>query len=109
MVALLVATIDRYGYHRDELYFRVLAGHPAWGYVDQPPLTPMLAKLGIAVFGDQLWSIRVFPSLCAAVVATIVALLARELGGGTAAQTLAAVGSCSSLVLVAGHLLSTAT
>jgi hypothetical protein len=31
MVALLVATIDRYGYHRDELYFRVLAGHPVTG------------------------------------------------------------------------------
>ena len=29
MVALLVATIDRYGYHRDEMYFRVLAGRPA--------------------------------------------------------------------------------
>ena len=25
------------GYHRDQLYFRML--HPAWGYVDQPPLT----------------------------------------------------------------------
>jgi preprotein translocase subunit SecG len=109
MVALLVATIDRYGYHRDELYFRVLAGHPAWGYVDQPPLTPMLAKLGIAVFGDHLWSIRIPSILCASAILLLVVLLSREFGGGTGAQVLAAAGSCCSLVLVAGHLLSTAT
>jgi 4-amino-4-deoxy-L-arabinose transferase-like glycosyltransferase len=109
VVALLVATINQYGYHRDELYFRVLAGHPAWGYVDQPPLTPMLAKLGIALFGDHLWSIRVWSIGCAVAAVLLVAALAREFGGGTGAQVLAAVGSCSSLVLVGGHLLSTAS
>jgi 4-amino-4-deoxy-L-arabinose transferase-like glycosyltransferase len=109
LVALLVATINGYGYHRDELYFRVLAGHPAWGYADQPPLTPMLARLGIALFGDHLWSIRVWSILFAVTIVVLIALLAREFGGGAGAQTLAAVGSCSSLVLVGGHLLSTAT
>src|SRR3954468_9300380 len=109
MVALLAATIERYGYHRDELYFRVLAGHPAWGYVDQPPLTPMLAKLSIAVFGDHLWSIRIPSILCAVAILLLVVLLTREFDGGTGAQVLAAAGACCSLVLVAGHLLSTAT
>src|SRR3954463_8758776 len=109
MVALLAATIERYGYHRDELYFRVLAGHPAWGYVDQPPLTPMLGKLGIAAFGDPLWSIRIPSILCALAILLLVVLLTREFGGGTGAQVLAAAGACCSLVLVAGHVLSTAT
>ena len=39
MAALaLVLTLSSggYGYHRDELYFRLLP--PAWGYLDQPPL-----------------------------------------------------------------------
>jgi 4-amino-4-deoxy-L-arabinose transferase-like glycosyltransferase len=109
VAAILVATINQYGYHRDELYFRILASHPAWGYVDEPPLTPLLAKLSIAVFGDQLWSIRVSSVLCAVAIVFLVALLARELGGGTGAQLLATVGGCSSLVLVAGHILSTSS
>jgi 4-amino-4-deoxy-L-arabinose transferase-like glycosyltransferase len=109
VAAVLVATINSYGYHRDELYFRILANHPAWGYVDQPPLTPMLARLSIAVFGDHLWSIRIAPLLCAVAVVVLSALLAREFGGGTAAQVLAAIGAASAITLVAGHLLSTAS
>ena len=107
VAVLLAATINRYGYHQDELYFRFLSGHPAWGYVDQPPLTPMLAKLGIALFGDHLWSIRISSVLCAVATIMLAALLARELGGGTGAQVLAAIGASSSLTLIAGHLLST--
>ena len=109
VAVLLAATINQYGYHRDELYFRVLSGHPAWGYADEPPLTPMLARLSVAVFGDHLWSIRIPSLLCAVVAVFLTALLTRELGGGTGAQILAALSACCGLILVAGHILSTAT
>jgi len=106
---LFAATVNQYGYHRDELYFRLLASHPAWGYVDQPPLTPMLAKAGIALFGDNLWGLRV-PALLFALAAVVVtALLAAELGGGPTAQALAAIGVSSTFLFIAGHVLLTAT
>jgi 4-amino-4-deoxy-L-arabinose transferase-like glycosyltransferase len=109
VAVLLLSTIQQYGYHRDELYFRMLADHPAWGYVDQPPLTPLLARLGIALFGDNVWGMRVLPLLVALLIVGLLALLARELGGGAVAQAFAALGGASTLALIAGHVLNTAS
>jgi len=109
LAALLLATINGYGYHRDELYFRLLGQHPAWGYVDQPPATPLLARAAIEVFGDTVWAIRLPAVLCVVGAALLNALIARELGGGPAAQGLAAAGMVATFPLIAGHLLLTAT
>lgn len=98
----------RYDYHRDELYFRML--DPAWGYVDQPPLTPLLGKAAIAILGDSLWAFR-FPSILLMVgVLWIAALLTREFGGGKAAQALCVWGlAFAGVALAFGHQLSTNT
>ena len=55
-VVLTVGSIG-YGFHRDELYFRMLA--PAWGYVDQPPLTPWLARTFTSLVADEAWALRI--------------------------------------------------
>ncbi|GAA3441754.1 glycosyltransferase family 39 protein [Planomonospora venezuelensis] len=108
LFAVLLALSPWYGYHRDELYFRMLGEQPAWGYVDQPPLTPLLARAAIALFGDTVTAIRVPAALSAAVLVVLVALLARELGGGRTAQRLAAAGiAAGAFTLVAGHSLLT--
>ena len=37
-LALHLATNGQYGYHRDELYYLASSNHPAFGYVDYPPV-----------------------------------------------------------------------
>ncbi|GLY05569.1 glycosyltransferase family 39 protein [Actinoplanes sp. NBRC 101535] len=105
---LLLTTAHRYDYHRDELYFRMLARDPQWGYLDQPPFTPMLARLGIEAFGDTDWAIRVPPAILLGLVAVLAAAVARELNGGAVAQSLAAAGVFGVFPLSAAHVTSTA-
>ncbi|MFD0274356.1 glycosyltransferase family 39 protein [Kitasatospora sp. NPDC127111] len=110
VAALLILLAGRYGYHRDELYFLIAGHHPAWGYVDQPPLTPLLGRASTALFGDGPTGLRVVPALMAAATITLVALLARELGSGRRGQLLAACcAAASAFVLAIGHLLNTST
>ena len=77
---LLVATSNRYGYHRDELYFRVAARHPAWGYDDQPALTPLVGRFSEWMFGADPRGLRMLSAVAMALVVVLVALIARELG-----------------------------
>jgi 4-amino-4-deoxy-L-arabinose transferase-like glycosyltransferase len=109
VVVLLLAFANRYDYHRDELYFRILGRHLQWGYVDQPPFTPLVDRLAGLVFGDSLWGIRVPFALMIGAMAFLLALLAREVGGGRAAQVLAALGVTGAFPLVGGHVETTAT
>ena len=110
LVALLVAVSGRYGYHRDELYFLAAGRHLDWGYVDQPPLTPLLARVMSAVVGDSLVGLRVLPALMAGATVLVAALIARELGGRRSEQLLAAGATAmSAIVLVNGHWLSTSS
>ena len=107
MVALLSLLSSRYGYHRDELYFRMLP--PAWGYIDQPPLTPLLARM-TTLLADQVWALRVPATVCAAASVIILVLVTREVGGDRLAQILTAWGyAFATFTLTFGHVLLTAS
>ncbi|MDL4817855.1 ArnT family glycosyltransferase [Actinomadura opuntiae] len=108
--ALLIAVAARYGYHRDELYFRVAGRHPAWGYPDQPPLLPLLARAVTEAFGDTLVALRVPAAVFSAAGVVVAALTAREMGGRRRAQLLTAVSyAVCPIVVAVGHTFSTAT
>lgn len=79
-----------YGFFRDELYFIICGRHPQFGYVDQPPLIPLLSAAS-QVFGPSLFLLRLIPALFAGAGAFVICLLAAEFGGGAFAQALAAL------------------
>jgi len=108
-VALLLAVSGRYGFHRDELYFIVAGRRLDWGFVDQPPLTPALARVSESVLGLSPTAIRVLPALAVGLVSLVTALMARRFGAGRGGQVFAAFTSgFTGVLLGVGHLLSTA-
>lgn len=108
-VALELVLSARYGIHRDELYFLACSRHLAWGFVDQPPFVPAVAWLATHIAGTSATSLRVLPALAGGGAVLLTGLMARELGGGRRAQTIAALAAATSpQVLAAFHLLSTA-
>lgn len=110
VTAALLAVSPGYGYHRDELYFLTAGRHLDWGYPDQPPITPLLARVATELFGDSLVGLRLPSALAAGLVVLLGGLIARELGGDRAAQALAAGAvAVSAYLLAVGHTLSTST
>jgi len=81
MLVGLIAVSGAYGFHGDEMYYVVAGQHPSLGYVDQPPLTPLLSALSVALLGVTPTAVRILPAVEMALVVIIVALIARDLGG----------------------------
>ncbi|GIH14419.1 glycosyltransferase family 39 protein [Rugosimonospora africana] len=105
LAVVLTLLSQWYGFERDELYFRVL--RPAWGYVDQPPLTPLLAHLAAQVSPDP-WVQRIPATLSAMLSVLVVVLITRELGGGRTAQGLCAWSyAFAATPLLMGHVMLT--
>src|ERR1700760_655760 len=92
---LEMAVSARYGYVRDELYFLAAGHHLAFGYVDQPPLTPVLSRLGELATGNTLVGFRVLPALAMAALVAITAAMSRQLGAGRVGQILAALATAT--------------
>jgi hypothetical protein len=104
-LTLHLATNGLYDFHRDSLYYLDSARHSAWGYVDYPPITPMVARFSLWLFGPSVWGLRLWPSLAGTLMVVVAALIARELGGGRFARILAAVGALTSPVLLGANWL----
>jgi hypothetical protein len=95
-----VAFGSNYGYFRDELYVLAMSHHPAFGYVDVPPLVPWITLIPRFFTGNALWAIHVISALVCAGTILLTGLMARLLGGTGWVQGLAALGSATALVLL---------
>jgi hypothetical protein len=78
-----------YGYFRDDLYFLVCGHHLAWGYVDQPPMVALQARLAEMLFGLSPTGVRIFSFLAGGVTVALTGILTWHFGGRRNAQILA--------------------
>jgi hypothetical protein len=90
-VVIYLVAAPKYGYFRDEMYYLACGEHPAWGYMDQPPLIGWIAWLLEHTIGVSLYALRLLPMLSDVSSIVMTALLARKLGGGRWAMFLASL------------------
>jgi hypothetical protein len=110
IVTLHLATSGTLGFHTDELYYLDSGRHPAFGYVDFPPIVPLLARLETALLGVSPWSLRVLPSLLGGVLVVLSGLYVRRLGGSLRWQMLGLfVGIVAPFFLGANWVFQTVT
>src|SRR5512134_1938922 len=62
LLYLVPGLVGPYGPFIDELYYVACAKHLAWGYVDHPPLAPLLLRAAMVVGGDTLVVLRLLAS-----------------------------------------------
>ena len=101
--ALNLAFAGRYGWQRDELYYAVAGRHLQGGYVDFQPVTALLSAAARVLFGWSLIGFRSFAVLAGVATIVLAALVARELGGGRLAQTIAAAAVAFSPLLLGSN------
>jgi Dolichyl-phosphate-mannose-protein mannosyltransferase len=103
-VAVELAVSGRYGFLQDELYFIVAGHHLAFGYVDQPPLAPLLTRI-TGILGVSPAAIRIIPALAGGAIVIMTARLAALFGAGRSGRVLAAlITACAPILLGAVHI-----
>jgi hypothetical protein len=90
VVGNVVSQRAGYGIFRDEMYYLICGQRLAFGYVDQPPMVALQARLTQVLFGyEHMWSLRLFSAIAGGAKVLLTGLLARALGGGPGAAGLA--------------------
>ncbi len=103
-VAVELAVSGRYGFQQDELYFLVAGHHLALGYVDQPPLAPLLTRT-TDLLGVTPTAIRIIPALAGGAIVVMAARLAALFGAARFGRVLAAlITACAPVVIGAVHV-----
>ncbi len=75
-------TSTNYELHRDAYLYLALGDHLDLGYLSVPPSIAVLARVTRILFGDSVFSIRIFPALIGTISVVIIGLMVKRLGGG---------------------------
>ena len=95
-----VTALGTYGYFIDEFYYIACARRLALGYVDHPPLAPLVLAVVRAIAGESLLAIRFPAFLCGGLIVWATGRMVREFGGGR----WAALGGALTAALAPGVL-----
>jgi 4-amino-4-deoxy-L-arabinose transferase-like glycosyltransferase len=96
IVSNILAQHAGYGIFRDEMYYLFCGRHLAFGYVDQPPLVAVQARISEMLFGhDTMWSLRLLSAVAGATKVVLTGILVWALGGDRKAAALAMLGVIS--------------
>ena len=95
-------TNTNYELHRDAFLYLALGDHLDWSFMSVPPAIAVLGNIPRFLFGDSVFSIRLFPALIGAVNIVIIGMIIRNLVGKTWAILL----GCSAYILSPAFLRS---
>lgn len=90
-----LATNRKYGFHRDEYLYLDEGMHLHWGFMEAPPVTPLIGRIALALGGD-IQAVRFFPALIGAITIFLLGKMIREMGGDRWAQII----GCGALLFV---------
>jgi 4-amino-4-deoxy-L-arabinose transferase-like glycosyltransferase len=107
IICIHLATNGVLGFHIDELYYLACGRHLAFGYVDFPPVVPLLARFETGLLGVTPWSLRVLPALLGGVNVILCGAFVRKLGGSLKLQALALVIGISMPAIIGTWLFQT--
>ncbi len=99
-VTIELAFSAGYGFQQDELYFIEAGRHLAFGYVDQPPIDPLLARLATTIGGTNPTAVRTLPALAGGAIIVLAARQAAIFGAGRIGRILAALCLAGAPVLL---------
>jgi 4-amino-4-deoxy-L-arabinose transferase-like glycosyltransferase len=104
-VAVELAFSAGYGFQQDELYFIQAGRHLAFGYVDQPSIAPLLARIATAIGGLNPTAVRTLPAFEGGAIVVLAARQAMIFGAGRVGRVLAALCmACAPVLIGAVHI-----
>ncbi len=74
-------TNTNYELHRDAYLYLAQGDHLDWSFLSVPPTVAVIGDIARFLFGDSVFSIRLFPAIIGAVSVVIIGLIIRNLGG----------------------------